>query len=91
MRALFYPEWDRLEMRNVPTPAPKRGEVLVKVAAVGICGSELHGFVVHAKRRTPPVIMGHEFSGEIARLGDGVAGWAVGERVGVNSGFFCGA
>lgn len=90
MRALHYPAWDKLEMRDVPAPTPQPGDVLVKVAAAGICGSELHGFVVHARRRTPPLIMGHEFSGEVAALGDGVSGVQVGERVAVNSGFFCG-
>jgi L-iditol 2-dehydrogenase len=90
MRALYYPAWDTLEMRDVPTPAPQAGEVLLKVAAVGICGSELHGFVVRAKRRTPPLVMGHEFSGVVAALGDGVSGFQVGQAVGVNSGFFCG-
>jgi L-iditol 2-dehydrogenase len=90
MRALYYPAWDTLEMRDVPTPTPAPGEVLVKVAAVGICGSELHGFAVRARRRTPPIIMGHEFSGEIAALGSGVTGYRVGEPVAVNSGFFCG-
>lgn len=90
MRALYYPAWDTLELRDVPTPSPQAGEVLVKVAAVGICGSELHGFVVRAKRRTPPLIMGHEFSGVVAALGAGVSGFQVGQPVGVNSGFFCG-
>jgi len=90
MRALYYPRWNTLEMREVPVPEPKAGEVLLKVAAVGICGSELHGFVVRAKRRTPPLIMGHEFSGVVAGLGEGVTGYAVGQAVGVNSGFFCG-
>jgi L-iditol 2-dehydrogenase len=64
--------------------------VLIKVAAVGICGSELHGFLVHARRRTPPLIMGHEFSGEVAALGEGVAGLRIGQRTAINSGFFCG-
>jgi len=90
MRALYYPSWDTLEMRDVPVPTAKPGEVLIKVKAAGICGSELHGFVVHAKRRTPPVIMGHEFSGEVAAVGPGVEGVQVGQPTAVNSGFFCG-
>jgi L-iditol 2-dehydrogenase len=90
MRALYYPAWDTLEMRDVPAPSAGPGEVLIKVAAVGICGSELHGYLVHARRRTPPLIMGHEFSGEVAALGEGVTGYRVGQRVAVNSGFFCG-
>jgi len=90
MRALYYPSWDTLEMREVPAPTAQPGEVVVKVRAVGICGSELHAFLVHAKRRTPPLIMGHEFSGEVAAVGPGVEGVQVGQATGVNSGFFCG-
>ena len=43
MKALVYPAWDHLEVRDVPEPAPRPGEVVVRVAAVGICGSELEG------------------------------------------------
>jgi L-iditol 2-dehydrogenase len=90
MKALFYPAWDELEMREVPEPSPKPGEVLLKVLAVGICGSELHGFVIHAPRRTPPLIMGHEFAGEILAVGQGVEGYRAGDVVAVNSTISCG-
>ena len=90
MKALFYPAWDQLDMREVAEPTPKPGEVIVKVAAVGICGSELHGFVTHAARRTPPLIMGHEFCGTVAAVADGVSGFRPGDRVAVNSVIFCG-
>jgi L-iditol 2-dehydrogenase len=90
MKALFYPAWDRLELKEMPEPAPKPGEVVVKVLAAGICGSELHGFKIHAERRTPPLILGHEFAGEILALGDGVTGYRPGDRVAVNSTISCG-
>lgn len=90
MKALFYPAWDAMEMRDVPEPSPKPGEVLLKVLAVGICGSELHGFVIHAPRRTPPLIMGHEFAGEVLAVGQGVKGYRVGDVVAVNSTISCG-
>jgi L-iditol 2-dehydrogenase len=90
MKALFYPAWDRLEMRDVPEPAPKSDEVVVRVLAAGICGSELHGFKIHAPRRTPPLILGHEFAGEVLSVGDGVAGYRPGDRVAVNSTISCG-
>ncbi len=90
MKALYYPAWDRLEIRDVPVPAVPPGEALLRVLAVGICGSELHGFVTHAARRTPPLIMGHEFCGEIEALGEGVTGYRVGEQVVVNSAVACG-
>ena len=90
MKALFYPAWDAMEMRDVPEPSPKPGEVLLKVLAVGICGSELHGFVIHAPRRTPPLIMGHEFAGEVLAVGQGVKGYRAGDVVAVNSTISCG-
>jgi 2-desacetyl-2-hydroxyethyl bacteriochlorophyllide A dehydrogenase len=90
MKALFYPAWDQLDIREVAEPTPNPGEVIVKVAAVGICGSELHGFVTHAARRTPPLIMGHEFCGTVAAVADGVSGFRPGDRVAVNSVIFCG-
>jgi threonine dehydrogenase-like Zn-dependent dehydrogenase len=90
MKALFYPAWDEMEMRDVPEPSPKPGEALLKVLAVGICGSELHGFVIHAPRRTPPLIMGHEFAGEVLAVGQGVKGCRAGDVVAVNSTISCG-
>jgi L-iditol 2-dehydrogenase len=90
MRALFYPAWDRLEMREMPAPVPKRGEAVLKVLAAGICGSELHGFKIHAPRRTPPLVLGHEFSGEVLEVGDAVVGFRPGDRVAVNSTISCG-
>ena len=90
MQALYYPAWDRLEMRDVPEPKPNTGEVVLRVLAAGICGSELHGFVAHAARRTPPLIMGHEFSGEVAEVGHGVKEFKVGDIVVASSQIACG-
>jgi L-iditol 2-dehydrogenase len=64
--------------------------VVLRVAAVGICGSELHGFVTHAARRTPPTILGHEFCGQVVEVGQGVLGHRPGDRVAVNSVIACG-
>jgi len=90
MKAIYYPAWDELELRDVPEPSPKPGEVVLRVAAAGICGSELHGFVTHAVRRTPPAILGHEFCGQVAEVGPGVTGYQQGDWVGVNSVIACG-
>ena len=90
MKAIYYPAWDSLELREVPSPSPEAGEVVVRVRAVGICGSELHGFKIHAPRRTPPLILGHEFAGEVTALGAGVTGYRPGDRVAVNSTISCG-
>ena len=90
MKALVYPDWDQLEIREVAEPTPEPGEVVVRVAAVGICGSELEGFAARSPRRTPPLIMGHEFCGEVASVGEGVSGYHPGDRVVVNSVISCG-
>jgi 2-desacetyl-2-hydroxyethyl bacteriochlorophyllide A dehydrogenase len=75
---------------DVDTPEPKAGEVLIKVKAVSICGSDTGGYKGGSAMRVAPLIMGHEFSGEIAKLGDGVEGLEIGARVGVVTNLFCG-
>jgi threonine dehydrogenase-like Zn-dependent dehydrogenase len=77
MKALFYPAWGKLEIRDVPMPSPAEGEVLVRVAGVGVCGSELETFREASKRRTPPLIMGHEFCGEVIDGANGLKGHRV--------------
>ncbi len=69
MRAIVYTAPLTLELRDEPEPEPGRGEVLVDVRAVGICGSELEGFRSQSPFRVPPLIMGHEIAG--VRLEDG--------------------
>lgn len=90
MKAIYYPAWERLELCEVPDPTPTAGEVVLRVRAAGICGSELHGFAIRAARRTPPLILGHEIAGEVAALGAGVTGYRPGDRVAVNSTISCG-
>ena len=85
MKALLYPEFDTLELSEQPVPEPAADEVLLKVAACGICGSELESFQTQSPRRPPPLVMGHEFCGIVERLGDAVEGWAPGDRVVSNS------
>lgn len=76
-----------LRLEDRPLPAPGPGEVLVRVRAGGICGSDLHyyhnaGF--GTVRIQEPMVLGHEAAGEIAALGEGVTGLAVGQRVSIN-------
>jgi len=71
-----------IELVEVPTPSPGPGEILARVEYAGICGSDLHiqaGDIQLNLR--PPVIMGHEFSGTVADIGEGVTGFRVGQRV----------
>ena len=90
MRALFYPEHHRLEINSQPVPAYGDDEVLLKVAACGICGSELETFRLKSTRRVPPLIMGHEFCGEVVATGKAVIGWELGKRAVSNSIISCG-
>ncbi|HUL80277.1 MAG TPA: galactitol-1-phosphate 5-dehydrogenase [Vicinamibacteria bacterium] len=81
MKALVLEDYRKLVYEDVPEPEPAVGEVLVRVQACGICGSDVHGLDGSTGRRRPPLIMGHEAAGVIAGLGPGVAGWAPGDRV----------
>jgi len=80
-----------LIMRERPTPRPAQGEILVEIAACGVCRTDLH--VVDGELPNPklPIVPGHEIVGRIAAIGSGVAGFAAGDRVGVPwLGFTCG-
>ncbi len=91
MRGLVYEGPGRLRLTDVATPVPAAGEALIRVAACGICGSDVHGYRGLTGRRTPPVIMGHEFTGVVERLGGGVKRVKPGDRVAVQPLIFCGA
>lgn len=90
MKCLYYGSYNSLEVKEVPIPAMADDEVLVKVAGCGICGSEIETYKSRSPRRTPPLIMGHEFSGEIVQVGSNVTGYAVGQQVISHSMVSCG-
>jgi L-iditol 2-dehydrogenase len=90
MKALLLSEYKQLAIADLPDPAPGRGEVLVRVAACGICGSDVHGYDGSSGRRIPPIVMGHEAAGVVAAVGEGVAGYRVGDRVTFDSTVYCG-
>ncbi len=81
MKALVLEEYNKLVYKDVPEPSTGENEVLVKVMACGICGSDVHGFDGSTGRRIPPIIMGHEASGIIVRTGALVKDWKTGDRV----------
>ena len=81
MKALLLEKYNQLVYKDVPEPEITPDEVLVQVKACGICGSDIHGYDGSTGRRIPPLIMGHEASGVIARTGSAVAGWKTGDRV----------
>lgn len=66
MQALVYIGPNRMQLQTLPIPRPAAGEVLIRVAAVGICGSDMHAFHGHDERRPAPLILGHEAAGTIA-------------------------
>ena len=81
MKALVLEKYNVLVYKDVPDPIIKSNEVLVRVMACGICGSDVHGMDGSTGRRIPPIIMGHEASGVIAKTGRDVNGWRSGDRV----------
>ena len=91
MKALLLTAPSRLEYVDFPEPRPADDEVLVRVHACGICGSDIHGWDGSTGRRQPPLIMGHEASGEVAATGPRVTGWRKGDRVTFDSTISCGA
>ena len=90
MKALLLSQYSHLEVTDIPVPVPGRDEVLIRVAACGICGSDVHGYDGSSGRRIPPIVMGHEAAGKIAAVGVGVSELAEGDRVTLDSTVYCG-
>jgi L-iditol 2-dehydrogenase len=90
MKALLLSEYKKLDVADVPLPEAGKGEVLIQVAACGICGSDVHGYDGSSGRRIPPLVMGHEAAGIVAAVGEGVSRFAPGDRVTFDSTVYCG-
>jgi L-iditol 2-dehydrogenase len=90
MKALLLKEYGEFVYQEVPEPEIREDEVLVRVRACGICGSDVHGMDGSTGRRRPPIIMGHEASGVVAEVGGKVTGWSRGDRVTFDSTIYCG-
>ena len=91
MKALLLSEYKQLDVLDLPQPVPAPGELLVQVAACGICGSDVHGYDGSSGRRIPPIVMGHEAAGIVAATGPGVSAFRMGDRVTFDSTVYCGA
>lgn len=81
MKALVLTEYNEFSYEDVPMPEIGPADVLIRVMACGICGSDVHGMDGSTGRRIPPIIMGHEASGVIEQVGSSVTEWKAGERV----------
>ncbi len=90
MQALMLKEYKKLEMTDMPEPQVGPDDLLVRVKACGICGSDIHGFDGSTGRRVPPIVMGHEAAGVVAKIGSNVTRFRVGERVTFDSTVYCG-
>jgi L-iditol 2-dehydrogenase len=89
MRALVHTAPMKFELRDVPVPAYGEDELLVRVKAVGICGSDVHGYTGTTGRRIPPLIMGHEAGGVVEAVGRNVKNASVGDRLTFDSTVYC--
>ncbi|OXS53707.1 hypothetical protein B1A99_29080 [Cohnella sp. CIP 111063] len=90
MKSLVYLGARQLAVEERDVPEPKPDEAILRVEAVGICGSELEGYLGHSSIRKPPLVMGHEFCGSIVRLGSDVHQFAIGSKVIANPLVSCG-
>jgi L-iditol 2-dehydrogenase len=90
MKALLLTAPSKLELVDFPEPKPAEGEVLLRIRACGICGSDIHGWDGSSGRRHPPLIMGHEAAGEVVATGPKVTAWRAGDRVTFDSTIYCG-
>jgi L-iditol 2-dehydrogenase len=91
MKALLLSEYNRLEMADLPRPTPGPDELLIEIAACGICGSDVHGYDGSTGRRIPPIVMGHEAAGVVTAVGSEVDRFKLGDRVTFDSTVYCGA
>jgi 2-desacetyl-2-hydroxyethyl bacteriochlorophyllide A dehydrogenase len=91
MKALVLEDYNKFIFQDITMPKIANGDdVLIKVKAASVCGSDVHGMSGATGRRLPPIIMGHEASGQIVEVGSNVKKFNVGDRVVFNSTLFCG-
>ncbi len=90
MKSLLLSAYNQLALAETPVPEVKPHEVLIRVAACGICGSDVHGYDGSSGRRIPPIIMGHEAAGTVEAVGSAAVNVQRGDRVTFDSTVFCG-
>lgn len=90
MKAAVFEKRETVSVQEVDRPKPPAGELLIKVDLCGICGTDAHIFSGELNVAKPPVALGHEVAGEIVELGEGVTGFAIGDRVAIDPVVSCG-
>jgi threonine dehydrogenase-like Zn-dependent dehydrogenase len=85
MKTAYFYGGEDIRVVEAEIPSPGAGEVLFKVMSAGVCGSDLHNYRGHRTREDVPWQQGHELSGVIAGLGEGVTGFETGQRVGIEA------
>jgi len=90
MKALVLEQYNQFVYQDMPEPEVGKDDVLIKVEACGICGSDVHGMDGSTGRRQPPIVMGHEAAGVIAEVGANVPNFKQGDRVTFDSTVYCG-
>ncbi len=90
MKALASFRLQEVGVVELPRPEAREGELLIRIHACGICGSDVHGYDGSTGRRLPPIVMGHEAAGVVESVGSGVTEFGVGDRVTFDSTVYCG-
>ena len=90
MKALELIDASTFDFVEKPTPEPGPDDLLIRVKACGICGSDIHGMDGSSGRRIPPIVMGHEASGVVEQCGANIRAWSEGDRVTFDSTIYCG-
>ena len=90
MKVLLLSAYKQLDIVDMPAPKPAPDELLIRIQACGICGSDVHGYDGSTGRRLPPVVMGHEAAGNVEAVGSAVENFRAGDRVTFDSTVSCG-
>ncbi len=90
MKGMLLSSYKQLDLVDMPLPQPAEDELLIRIKACGICGSDVHGYDGSTGRRLPPIVMGHEAAGVIESIGSAVANFQPGDRVTFDSTVYCG-
>ena len=90
MKGMLLSAYKQLDVVDMPLPQPAEDELLIRIKACGICGSDVHGYDGSTGRRLPPIVMGHEAAGVVESVGSAVSNFRPGDRVTFDSTVYCG-